>query len=187
MKKKIIPINQYAFETKNLEGASDESLEETAPLIGYIVHSFNTYLQFRYTFQKGPRKEHYYQSKENVITIIKLHSEFLAYIYQSYKAIKTVLNTGNLVSAEAMNDFITEYQTRLALSHQMSEIEFPGQMFDTVKINAQLRQLEDSIAAINNDIVAAFEKAGSPLTAALPDPWQGSCERLQQAQHCHYK
>ena len=42
MKKKIIPINQYAFETKNLEGASEEFLEETAPLIGYIVHSFNT-------------------------------------------------------------------------------------------------------------------------------------------------
>jgi len=94
-----------------------------------------------------------------------LHSEFLAYIYQSYKAIKTVFNTGNLVSAEAMNDFITEYQTRLALSHQMSEIEFPGQTFDTAKINAQLRQLEDSIAAINNDIFAAIETAGSPLTA----------------------
>jgi len=42
MKKKIIPINQYAFETKNLEGPADEFLERTAPLIGYIVHSFNT-------------------------------------------------------------------------------------------------------------------------------------------------
>ncbi len=42
MKKKILPINQYAFETKNLEGPTDEFLEETAPLIGYIVHSFNT-------------------------------------------------------------------------------------------------------------------------------------------------
>jgi hypothetical protein len=42
MKKKIIPINQYAFETKNLEGPADEFLEETAPLIGYIVHNFNT-------------------------------------------------------------------------------------------------------------------------------------------------
>ena len=42
MKKKNIPINQYAFETKNLDGANEEFLEKTAPLIGYIVHSFNT-------------------------------------------------------------------------------------------------------------------------------------------------
>ena len=42
MKKRIIAVNQYAHETKNFEGASDEFLEETAPLIGYIVHSFNT-------------------------------------------------------------------------------------------------------------------------------------------------
>jgi hypothetical protein len=42
MKKKEMPVGQYAFETKNLDGASEEFLEKTAPLIGYIVHSFNT-------------------------------------------------------------------------------------------------------------------------------------------------
>ena len=42
MKKKRYVINQYAFETKNLEGAEDGFLENTAPIIGYIVHSFNT-------------------------------------------------------------------------------------------------------------------------------------------------
>lgn len=42
MNKKDIPINQYAFETKNLDGPNEEFLEKTAPLIGYIVHSFNT-------------------------------------------------------------------------------------------------------------------------------------------------
>jgi len=42
MKRKDIPINQYAFETKNLEGANEEFLEKTAPIIGYIVYSFNT-------------------------------------------------------------------------------------------------------------------------------------------------
>jgi hypothetical protein len=42
MKKKNIPINQYAFETKNLDGPNEEFLENTAPLIGYVVHSFNT-------------------------------------------------------------------------------------------------------------------------------------------------
>jgi len=42
MKSKHIPIGQYAFETKNLDGPSEEFLEETAPLIGYVVHSFNT-------------------------------------------------------------------------------------------------------------------------------------------------
>lgn len=42
MERKYIPINQFAFETKNLDGPSQEFLEKTAPLIGYIVHSFNT-------------------------------------------------------------------------------------------------------------------------------------------------
>lgn len=42
MKKKEISIQQYAFQTTNLSGASEDFLEETAPLIGYIVHSFNT-------------------------------------------------------------------------------------------------------------------------------------------------
>jgi len=42
MKKKEILIEQYAFSTKNLEGATETFLEETAPLIGYIVHSFNS-------------------------------------------------------------------------------------------------------------------------------------------------
>ncbi len=42
MKKKYIPVGQYAFEGKNLDGPSDEFLEKTAPLIGYIVHRFNT-------------------------------------------------------------------------------------------------------------------------------------------------
>jgi hypothetical protein len=42
MKKKEISVRQYAFETKNLYDASEEFLEETTPLIGYIVHSFNT-------------------------------------------------------------------------------------------------------------------------------------------------
>ncbi|MFH1997721.1 MAG: hypothetical protein ABII94_03450 [Patescibacteria group bacterium] len=42
MKKKEIATQQYSFETKNLEGASDDFLEKTAPLIGYIVHRFNT-------------------------------------------------------------------------------------------------------------------------------------------------
>lgn len=42
MNKKTLPINQYAFETKNLEGPTEDFLDKTAPLIGYIVHSFNT-------------------------------------------------------------------------------------------------------------------------------------------------
>ncbi len=42
MKNKDVPVGQYAFETKNLDGPSETFLEETAPLIGYIVHRFNT-------------------------------------------------------------------------------------------------------------------------------------------------
>lgn len=42
MKKKEIPIQQYSLEGKNLDGASEDFLNKTAPLIGYIVHSFNS-------------------------------------------------------------------------------------------------------------------------------------------------
>jgi len=41
MKKKDVPVEQYASMTDNLEGASEAFLDESAPLIGYIVHSFN--------------------------------------------------------------------------------------------------------------------------------------------------
>ena len=41
MKKKNIPVQQYSFETVNTSGAADDFLDKTAPLIGYIVHSFN--------------------------------------------------------------------------------------------------------------------------------------------------
>jgi hypothetical protein len=42
IKKKHICVSQYAFETKNLDGPSEDFLEESASLIGYIVQSFNT-------------------------------------------------------------------------------------------------------------------------------------------------
>ncbi len=42
IKKKDVPVGQFAFETKNLDGPSEEFLEKSASLIGYIVHSFNT-------------------------------------------------------------------------------------------------------------------------------------------------
>jgi hypothetical protein len=41
MKKKDIPLGQYSSETKSPEGATDDFLDTTEPLIGYIVHSFN--------------------------------------------------------------------------------------------------------------------------------------------------
>ena len=42
MKKKYTPVGEYSREGKNVEGPEDEFLEKTAPLIGYIVHRFNT-------------------------------------------------------------------------------------------------------------------------------------------------
>lgn len=45
MKTKDISIDQYAFETKHFEGANDAFLEKTAPLIGYIVHRFNSLVE----------------------------------------------------------------------------------------------------------------------------------------------
>jgi len=41
-KKKYKPLGQYIYENHDLEYSTDEFLEKTAPLIGYIVHSFNS-------------------------------------------------------------------------------------------------------------------------------------------------
>lgn len=40
--KKYKPLGQYIYENHDLEYSTDEFLEKTAPLIGYIVHSFNS-------------------------------------------------------------------------------------------------------------------------------------------------
>jgi hypothetical protein len=42
MKSKKIPLGQFIFETKNLDGPTQKYLDITAPLIGYLIYSFNT-------------------------------------------------------------------------------------------------------------------------------------------------
>lgn len=41
MEKKRKLLGQYICTNHEIEGSSDEFLEETAPLIGYLVHNFN--------------------------------------------------------------------------------------------------------------------------------------------------
>ncbi len=41
MKKKQKQLGQYIFTNHDFEGSTDDFLAETAPLIGYLVHSFN--------------------------------------------------------------------------------------------------------------------------------------------------
>jgi hypothetical protein len=40
MKNRKVRIGQFIYETKNLDGPTQEFLGATAPLIGYLVHSF---------------------------------------------------------------------------------------------------------------------------------------------------
>jgi len=42
MDKSYKPLGQYIYENHNYEGSIEKFLEETAPLIGYIVHSFSS-------------------------------------------------------------------------------------------------------------------------------------------------
>jgi hypothetical protein len=42
MKKELKKLGQYIFENHNFDGTPDEFLEQTAPLIGYLVHNFNS-------------------------------------------------------------------------------------------------------------------------------------------------
>jgi len=42
MKNRKVQLGQFIYETKNLDGPTQEFLDATAPLIGYLVHSFNS-------------------------------------------------------------------------------------------------------------------------------------------------
>lgn len=42
MKTKKLKTKQFIFDTQDSDGATDHFLEATAPLIGYIVHGFNS-------------------------------------------------------------------------------------------------------------------------------------------------
>jgi hypothetical protein len=42
MKKELKKLGQYTFENHNFDGTADDFLEQTAPLIGHVVHSFNS-------------------------------------------------------------------------------------------------------------------------------------------------
>jgi len=136
------------------------------PLVGAVIGWLAAYLQFKFSFKKSLKKEHYYQSKGNVTTIVRLHYEFLAYIYESYKSIKTILNTVSPIGSDFMIDFITEYNFKLAMIHQMSKIEFPGETFDTRKVLDELKKLQDSIAQINAEILRVLENTKSATSPA---------------------
>jgi hypothetical protein len=127
-------------------------LNSLIPLIAAVLGWFGAYLQFKISFNKGLKKEHYYQSKQNVSSIIRLHNEFLNYIYESYKSIKTTLNTFSPVKSDFMLDFVTEFNFKLAMICQMSRVEFPGESFDLRKILDELKKLENSISKINERI-----------------------------------
>ncbi len=42
MNKDLKKLGQYIFDNHNFDGTSDEFLEQTAPLIGYVIHNFNS-------------------------------------------------------------------------------------------------------------------------------------------------
>jgi hypothetical protein len=42
MNKEYKKLGQYIFENHNFDGTVDEFLEQTAPLIGYLIHNFNS-------------------------------------------------------------------------------------------------------------------------------------------------
>jgi uncharacterized protein YutE (UPF0331/DUF86 family) len=42
MNKEFKKLGQYIFDNHNFDGTADEFLEQTAPLIGYLVHNFNS-------------------------------------------------------------------------------------------------------------------------------------------------
>lgn len=60
-KKKYKPLGQFIYENHDSEHSTDEFLEETAPFIGFIVHSFNSLeeeLNSRICFEISDRSDY---------------------------------------------------------------------------------------------------------------------------------
>lgn len=113
MKTKYKPLGQYIYENHDLEISVDEFLEETAPYIGFIVHSFNSLeeeLNSRICFQISDRtdamgvivihKMSYSQKVELFKRMIRSNEIGLNIKYKSFKSvISDLLECGKLRNA----------------------------------------------------------------------------------------
>jgi hypothetical protein len=147
-------------------------LNPLMPIAGAVIGWLAASFQFRSSFRKNLEKEDYYASKEHVMEIVKLHSQFLSFFYEFYKSIKNTFNAKQVLPSDVISDFITGYNFRLAEIYQLSRIEFPGQSLEIKPTIELLKKLEAHIIEIDQTIGEVHQKAASwmPGTPAPTAP-----------------
>lgn len=122
------------------------------PVVTAVLGWFAAIWWQSHTFTKNTKKEHYYTAREKVELIVESYSQFLDNIYNFYKQAKNSANQHSLIDGDDINDFITEYQFRLASIHQKLKIIFPGRRFPTEKITNEMHKFEKNINDMNEMI-----------------------------------
>jgi hypothetical protein len=146
--RKILSGNRHLFDYLSL----------LTPVVGVVLGWMGAYLQFKASFRKGLEKEHYYASKQNVMEIIRHNGDFLNYLYEFYKTVKTSFSNFRPLPNDFFTDFITTYDFKLSNIDIMTRIEFPGKFFEIKPTTELLKELESHIVEMNEIIRQKIEK-----------------------------
>jgi len=125
----------------------------TLPVLAALISSALTWIggqiQSKLNFNKNLEKENYYEAKKNTSNLLLLNKNLLAYIYATYKHIKNQFNSCIPISSDFMNDYITEYNMKMAYIYQYIKIEYPGIRLNSEHIVVEMHHLEENIKKMN--------------------------------------
>jgi hypothetical protein len=96
-------------------------------------------------FKLNNAKEHYLLIRTKAETIVSEYTALLEFAREFQTNCANVLNLGTTITEEAINDFITRFQYKLAGIHQTQKLMFPGRILATKPIADQSDRLVETI------------------------------------------
>jgi len=100
-------------------------------------------------FRQNNAKEHYYLVRGKAESIIADYSSLLDSTYNFFKNCKNSINLGTPIDGDAINDFITQFQFKLAAIHQTQKLMFPNRRFSTKKVLEHSDKLVENVREMN--------------------------------------